>query len=82
MSGPWHGGKGDRTRRFDPKRWAEGYALAFGVENKDGPGILPAHGGETPSGIDPQDSTDTRGQSDNPGKAESGRARDDGRGTR
>ena len=30
MSGSWHGGKGDRSRPFNYKKWAEGYERAFG----------------------------------------------------
>ncbi len=30
MSGPWSGGKGDRARPFDQKKWDKGYKRAFG----------------------------------------------------
>ena len=30
MSGPWHGGKGDRRRPFNRKKWDEGWERVFG----------------------------------------------------
>ncbi len=36
MTGPWHGGKGDRTRPFDWKKWDKGYERVFGKKKPKG----------------------------------------------
>lgn len=34
MSGPWQGGKGDRVRPFDQKKWDKNYDRIFGKNHR------------------------------------------------
>lgn len=40
MSGPWHGGKGDRRRPVDRKKWDAGWKRIFGLTDKKKDGII------------------------------------------